>query len=155
MNSDLVHSASSGPAKDHAGPPVEAESLKLGVAVLAVRADRADTNLVAHHLDGLLAGDLSLRELSLNPANVFLLNLPSSDLLLQLSRLLGVPAEQEETGSESIQAMNGAEIFESVLLAEDEDNSVVAVAATRVNRDRGRLVDHNQVVVEVDQPDLL
>ena len=55
MNPDLMHPASPRPAEHHAGPPVEAEPLELRVAVLAVRAHLADSNLVAHDLNGFLA----------------------------------------------------------------------------------------------------
>ena len=57
MNPDLVHPARLGPAEHHARPAVEAESLELGVAVLAVRADLADPDLVADDLDRLLAAN--------------------------------------------------------------------------------------------------
>ena len=57
MNPDLVHPARLGPAEHHAGPAVEAEPLELGVAVLAVRADFADPDLVADDLDRLLAAN--------------------------------------------------------------------------------------------------
>ena len=57
MNPDLVHPARLGSAEHHAGPAVEAESLELRVAVLAVRADLADPDLVADDLDRLLAAN--------------------------------------------------------------------------------------------------
>ena len=57
MDPDLVHSARVGPTEDDAGSPVKAEPLEIRVAILAVRADLADTNLVAHHFDGLLANN--------------------------------------------------------------------------------------------------
>ena len=50
MNSDLVHPTSEGPAEDHAGGPVEAHSLELRPALLAVAGDLADPDLVADHL---------------------------------------------------------------------------------------------------------
>jgi len=55
MNPDLMHPASPGPAEHHARPLVEAESLELRVAVLAVGTNLADADLVAHDLNGLLA----------------------------------------------------------------------------------------------------
>ena len=55
MNPDLMHPARPGSAEHHAGPPVEAEPLELRVAVLAVGADLADADLVAHDLNGFLA----------------------------------------------------------------------------------------------------
>ena len=55
MNPNLVHSSSSWPAKDDTGPAVEAEPLELGVTILAVGADLADPDLVAHHLNRFLA----------------------------------------------------------------------------------------------------
>jgi hypothetical protein len=51
--------------------------------------------------------------------------------------------------------VNGAEVLEVVFLSQDEDDAVVAVATARVDRDRGRLVDDNEVVVRVDDLDLL
>ena len=57
MNPDLVHPARLGPAEHHAGPAVEAEPLELGVAVLAVRTDLTDPDLVADDLNRLLAAD--------------------------------------------------------------------------------------------------
>ncbi len=50
-----MHPARPGSAEHHAGSPVEAEPLELRVAVLAVGTNLADSNLVAHDLNGLLA----------------------------------------------------------------------------------------------------
>ena len=55
MNSDLVHSSSSRPAEDNARSSIEAEPQELRVTILAVGADLADPDLVAHNLDWLLA----------------------------------------------------------------------------------------------------
>ena len=74
-----------------------------------------------------------LREVAFDPADVLLLDLPRPDLLLHLPSLLRVPAEQEKTGSESIQTVNGPQVLESVLLGQDEDDGVVTVAAAWVN----------------------
>ena len=71
--------------------------------------------------------------MSFDPADVLLLDLPRPDLLLHLPSLLRVPAEQEKTGSESVQTVNGPKVLESVLLGQDEDDGVVTVAAARVN----------------------
>ena len=62
MNPDLVHPARLGPAEHHAGPAVEAEPLELGVAVLAVRTDLTDPDLVADDLNRLLAADRVSKE---------------------------------------------------------------------------------------------
>jgi hypothetical protein len=51
-----MHPARSGSAKHHAGLPVEAEPLELGVTLLPLRSDSADADLVTHDLDGFLAG---------------------------------------------------------------------------------------------------
>ncbi len=50
-----MHPSREGPAEDDGGAPVEAESLELRVALLPLRAHLAHADLVAHHLDGLLA----------------------------------------------------------------------------------------------------
>ena len=71
--------------------------------------------------------------MSFDPADVFFLDLPCPDLLLHLSGLLRVPAEQEKAGSESIQSVDGPQVLEAVLLGKDEDDGVVTVAAARVN----------------------
>ena len=57
MDPDLVHASGARPAEDDGGGPVEAEALELGVAVLAVGRHLAHADLVAHHLDRLLAVD--------------------------------------------------------------------------------------------------
>jgi hypothetical protein len=56
VNSDLMHPARSGSAKHHAGLPVEAEPLELGMTLLPLGSDSADADLVTHDLDGFLAG---------------------------------------------------------------------------------------------------
>ena len=50
-----MHPPCSGSAQDDGGFSIEAEALELRVAVLAVGRDLAHPNLVAHHLNGLLA----------------------------------------------------------------------------------------------------
>jgi len=74
-----------------------------------------------------------LRKFSLDSANVFLLNLSGPDLLLHFPGFLRVPAEQQKAGSQPVQPVDGSEVLEAVLLRQDEDHRVVAVAATRVN----------------------
>jgi len=55
MNSDLMHPAGEWPADDDAGAVAVVQPLELGPALLAVRADLADPDLVAHNFDGLSA----------------------------------------------------------------------------------------------------
>ncbi len=74
-----------------------------------------------------------LRKFPLDAANVFLLNLSGPDLLLHFPGFLRVPAEQQEAGSEPVQPVDGPEVLEAVLLRQDEDHRVVAVAAARMN----------------------
>ena len=57
MHPDLVHPSRERLAEDDAGVAVEAELLELCVAVLALRGDLANADLVAHNLDGLAADD--------------------------------------------------------------------------------------------------
>ena len=52
-----MHASGARPAEDDGGGAVEADPLELGVAVLAVGRDLAHADLVAHHLDRLLAVD--------------------------------------------------------------------------------------------------
>jgi hypothetical protein len=74
-----------------------------------------------------------LRKFSLDSTNVFLLNLSGPDLLLHFPGFLRVPAEQQKAGSQPVQPVDGPEVLEAVLLRQDEDHRVVAVAAARVN----------------------
>ncbi len=55
MDSDLMHSSGPWSAEDNACSSIETETLEFRVAVLAVRANLADADLVAHNLDRLLA----------------------------------------------------------------------------------------------------
>ena len=57
MNPDLMHSSRPWPAKDDGCFSIKAEPLELRVAILAVGRHLADADLVAHHLDWLLARD--------------------------------------------------------------------------------------------------
>jgi len=74
-----------------------------------------------------------LRKFSLDAANVFLLNLSRPDLLLHFPGFLRVPAKQEKAGGQPVQPVDGPEVLEAVLLRQDEDHRVVAVAAARMN----------------------
>ena len=130
MNSDLVHPTSEGPAEDHAGGPVEAHSLELRPALLAVARDLAHPDLVADHLHRLGALGDALRELSLHPAHVLLQHLSVPDLLLHLPRLPRVPPEHEEARGEPVQPVDGPEVLEIVFLGENEDHGVMAVSPT-------------------------
>lgn len=55
MNSNLMHAASERLAEHNARRSIVAELLELGRAILALWRDFADANLVADHLDRLLA----------------------------------------------------------------------------------------------------
>jgi hypothetical protein len=77
-----------------------------------------------------------LRKFSLDSTNVFLLNLSRPDLLLHFPGFLRVPAEQEETGSQPVQPVDGPEVLETVLFRQDEDHRVVAVATARMNLEK-------------------
>jgi hypothetical protein len=48
-----MHAAGEGPAQHHAALPVEAHTLELGAALLAMGGHLADPDLVADHLHGL------------------------------------------------------------------------------------------------------
>ena len=72
-------------------------------------------------------------KLSYDPAHVFLLHCPGPDLLLHLPGLLRVAAEQQQSGRQSVQTVDGPEILQTVFLGQDEHYCVVAVAAARVN----------------------
>jgi hypothetical protein len=75
----------------------------------------------------------SLWKLSIDPADVLLENLTVPDLLLHVSGLPRVPAKHEQAGGEPVEAVNGAQVAEVVLLGEDEDDRVVAVPAARMH----------------------
>ena len=55
MNSDLVHSAGEGSAHNNAGAVAVVQPLELCPALLAVRADLANANFIAHNLNWLSA----------------------------------------------------------------------------------------------------
>jgi len=55
VNSDLVHATSARLAEDDRSFAVVGETLKFGATVFAFGRDAADANLVADHLDGLVA----------------------------------------------------------------------------------------------------
>ena len=100
----------------------------------------------------------SLRELALNPADVFLENLTVPNLLLHLTRLTRIsatgsriitllhtpetelPAEHEEARGEPIQPVNCPQVLQVVFLGQDENHSVVPVPAARVNLEMERHV---------------
>ena len=71
--------------------------------------------------------------MSLDPADVLLLHLPRPDLLLHLARLLGVAPEEEEPRRQPVQAVDGAQVLEALLLGQDEHHRVVAVSAAGVH----------------------
>ena len=83
-------------------------------------------------------------EFSVNPADILLLDLSCSDLLLHFPRLLWIPSEKKETRGESVQPVDRAQVLEAVLLGQDEHHGVVAVATARMNlkknQDRNRIV---------------
>ena len=74
-----------------------------------------------------------LREFSVDSADVFLLDLPGTDLLLHFAGLFGVPAEEQQSGSESVQPVDRPQILQAALFGQDEDDRVVAVTAARMN----------------------
>lgn len=53
--------------------------------------------------------------------------------MLHLAGLLGAAAEQQQSGREPIQPMDGAEIFQIILLRKDEHDRIVTVTATGMN----------------------
>lgn len=55
MNSDLVHATGARLAEDDRGLAVVGEALKFGAAIFSFGRDATDANLVADHLDGLVA----------------------------------------------------------------------------------------------------
>ena len=73
-----------------------------------------------------------LWKFSLDPADVLLEDLPVPDLLLHVPRLLGVPPEHEEPRRKSVQAMNGAQVLQVVLLGQDEDHGIVTISPARM-----------------------
>ena len=95
--------------------------------------------LVAYGLQRLFTDHLLRRELSRNPAQILLLNLPGLDQLLHHPGLGGGLAEYEDTRSEPVQSVHRVEMFEAELLGEDENNGVVTIPPTRVNGDGGGL----------------
>lgn len=74
-----------------------------------------------------------LGEFSLHTADVLLLHLSISDLVLHLSRLLRAPAEEQQPGRQSIQPMNRPQVLQVVLLSQDKDHRVVPITSTWVH----------------------
>lgn len=75
MHANLVHAAGLGLAQHHRGLAVEAETLELGHAVLALLRDLADTDFVRNHLDWLGTDDLLVGEFTFDSTHVLLLHL--------------------------------------------------------------------------------
>lgn len=104
----------------------------------------------------------SLGELALDPADILLEDLAVPDLLLHLTRLaripktgwriklrshytpeMELPAKHEEAGGEPVKPVDGPQVLQVVFLGQDEDHSVVAIAAAWVhleNRDTWSLM---------------
>ena len=72
-------------------------------------------------------------ELPLDPADVLLLDLASPDLLLHLSRLLGIAPEEEEARGEPVQPVDRPQVLQALLLRKDEHHRVVTVTPAGVN----------------------
>ena len=74
-----------------------------------------------------------LWKLSLDSADIFLEDLSVTNLLLHLPGLARVATKHEQTRGESVQTVDGAQVLEVAFLGQDEDHSVVSVAATRMD----------------------
>lgn len=152
MNSNLVHSASEWFAEDDTRLSIVSQALEVGRAILALWRDFAHADLVAHHLDGLFAFDVaaakerkfsnarqttvevnSLWEFSLDTANVLLLHLSISDLMLHLSRFLRTTSEQQQARRQPIQSMYRPQVLQIVFFGENKDHCVVTITAARMN----------------------
>lgn len=53
--------------------------------------------------------------------------------MLHLTRLFRAAPEQQQSGRQSIEAMDGAQILQVVLFGKDKHDRVVTVSATRMN----------------------
>lgn len=157
MHANLMHASGARLAQHDAGATIEADPLKCGRAIFALGGHLADANLVADHFDGFEAFDdatifvkciscliqcplpispslgYSLGEFTLDATHVLLLHLPIADLMLHLAGLLRAATEQQQTGRESIQPMNGAQILQIVLLGQNENDRIVTVSTARMN----------------------
>jgi len=133
VDSNLVHTSCERPADDDTRDSVVAQTLKLCSALFAVCGHLAHSDLVADHLDRLTALGLSLRELTLHPADVFLQHLPIPDLLLHLASLPWVPPEHQQPRCESVQTVDRSQVLQTELLGEDEDDRVVPVSPARMD----------------------
>ncbi len=74
-----------------------------------------------------------LRELSFDPTHVFFEHLSVADLLLHVPGFFGVSSKHQKTWSQTVQAVNGTQIFQIVFLGQNEDNCIVTVATTGMN----------------------
>lgn len=84
-----------------------------------------------------------LGELSLDAADVLLLDLPVADLVLHLAGLFGTAPEQQKSRRQPIEPVDRPQVLQVVFFGENKDHRVVAVAAARMNlrgaRRRGRV----------------
>lgn len=82
---------------------------------------------------------LLLWEFSFYTADVFLEHLSVPYLLLHVPGLLGVATEHEQSGSEPVEAMDGSQVLEVVLLGQNEHHGVVTVAPARMDLKAARI----------------
>ena len=154
MNANLMHPPSVRTAEYNACPSVETKSLKISVAVFATWTDLAHTNLVTDNFNGLLTrdwfatvrGKISVRllnslrscsclhrEFSFDSTHVRLSNLSRANVLLHFPGFFGVPSEEQKSGRQPVQAVDGPKVLEAIFLSKDEDDGVVSITSARMN----------------------
>ena len=103
----------------------------------------------------MITDNFMLRKLPHHSADILLLDLPVLDQLLHDPGLGRALAEYQDPRGESVQSMNCVQMLVSEFLGEDEDDSVVSVSATRMNRNTRRFVNHHPVIIFMNHLHLL
>jgi len=74
----------------------------------------------------------SLRKTPFHATHVFLLHLSSSDLQFQFAGFFGSAPEQKKTRCQSIQSVNCSQVFQVVLLGQNENHGIMSISPTRM-----------------------
>ena len=84
-----------------------------------------------------------LWKFSLHSADILLQDLSVPDLLLHLSGFSGISSKHQQTRCQPVQSVDGPQILKVVFFSQDEDNSIVSIATTRVDLTQKNSLQHS------------
>lgn len=138
------------------GGRVVGEALEDGFGFFAACTGTVEAKFWGDLHDGLVAYNVPFWELADDTGDVFFFHSPGLELYAKFFGCFCMLADEHDATGQSVESVTRERIpLVAAFCAHDFDDGVVIVAAGRVNRDAGGLVDDDYVVVFVDDADRL